>query len=104
MRPENVIVGIEIECHADCGGFLTDRKMRGSGMVICEAFVGALGLDIVQDRFEFSNRTHVLPDMQEILRRVLGEFLFESAVVCVQLNFGKADDITPAYSFRVDNN
>ena len=38
-------------------------------MIVGDAFVRALGLDLVENRLELANRAHVLPDVQEVLAR-----------------------------------
>ena len=66
VRAEDVVVGRQRERHADRRRLLPDREVRRSGVVVRDALVRALGLDLVEDRLELPDGAHVLPDVQEI--------------------------------------
>ena len=68
VRPEDVVLGPEAERHADGRRFLPDREMGGSGVVVRDRLVRALGLDLVEAGLELADGAHVLPDVQEVRR------------------------------------
>ncbi len=70
MRAEDVIVGRQRERHADRRRFLADREVRGTGVIVGDALVGALRLDLVEHGLELADGAHVLPDVQQVLGRV----------------------------------
>ena len=67
VRAEDVVVGREREGHADGRGFLPDGKMGRAEMIVLDALVNALDLDLVEDGFELADGGHVLPDGEEVL-------------------------------------
>ena len=69
--------GVEREGHADGRRFLADREVRRAGVVVGDALVGALGLDLVEDGLELANRAHVAPDVQQVLGGVGRELLLD---------------------------
>src|ERR1051325_6725719 len=63
--------------------------MRRSGMIVGHTSIRALGLDLVENRFEFPNGAHVEPDIQEVFRRVTCQFLLQSLVVRIYRHIAK---------------
>src|SRR4029453_17181648 len=70
MGTEDMILGSQRERHPDGGGLLSDREVSRPGVIVRDAFAGPLGLDLVENRFEFPDRAHVLPDAQEVFGRM----------------------------------
>ena len=54
VRAVDVIVWRQEERHPDRGGLLSDRQVGGPEMIVGDAFVQPLRLDLVQDRLELA--------------------------------------------------
>src|SRR5688572_23413337 len=77
--------------------------MRRAGMRVRSAFVRALGLDFVQNRFELSNGTHVAPDVQQVVRPIGSAFLIDALVVGVERNVSETNRLPAEDVFGDDD-
>jgi hypothetical protein len=55
--------------------------VRRSGVLVSYALIRALGLDRIENRLEFPDGAHVVPDVQEILGRIRRELFLEGSLV-----------------------
>ncbi len=62
--------GVRRKGHAHGGRLLPDGQVSGAGVVVGDAPVGALDLDLVEDGLELADGAHVAPDVQEVFGRV----------------------------------
>ena len=78
---EREIVDIEAVRLTDRGRLLTDRKVSGTGVVVLDAVVDALYLDLVEHRLEFADDAHIAVNAEEILLGVNCFLFLEGLVV-----------------------
>ncbi len=93
VRAVDVIVPRQEERHPDRGGLLSDRQVGRPEVIVGDAFVQPLRLDLAQDGLELPDGRHVLPDGQEVLRREDRPFLFDRLAVDVDRDVGKPDAV-----------
>ena len=94
VRAENMVLGSQRESHTDGGGFLSDGEVRRTGVIVGDALIGALGLDLVENGFEFADAAHVPPDIQEVFGRIRGALFFESLPIRIYGNGRKSQSVT----------
>ena len=90
---EDVVIGGQREGHPHRRRLLADGEMGGTGVVVGDAAVGALELDLVEDRLELPDRAHVPPDVQEVLGRVARPLLLHGLPVGVDRDVIEVDDV-----------
>ena len=103
MRSKDMVVGSKRERHAYGRGLLADREVGGAGVIVGEAFVCAFGFDLVENGFEFPNRAHVLPHIQEVCSGISGKFFGDGLVVRIHRNVGEVDGFSGKDFFRFDD-
>ena len=102
VGPEDVVVGGQREGHPHGGRLLTDGEMGGTSVVIGDAAVGALELDLVEDGLEFPDGAHISPYVQEVLGRVARLLFLHRLLVSVDRDGAEADDILRQRLLRFD--
>ena len=99
VRAINVVVGSQCEGHADGGRFLPDRKMGGTGVVVCNSAIRPFELDLIEDGLELADGAHVLPYGQQFGHRERPQI----RSVGVDWNIRKMDGAPGKYFFRFNN-
>ena len=82
VRAECQIVYIKRVSLADRRSLLSDGQVRRTGVVVCNAVVLALGLDLVEHRLELADDAHIAVDAQQIVL-FIELFLLCQASFCI---------------------
>src|SRR5262245_15900299 len=77
--------------------------MGRTPMVVRDPFVGTLGLDLAENRFELPDSTHVEPDGDQILPRIVGQLLLEGRHVRIDGNVREPDDFPAEHALGRDD-
>src|SRR5438874_5831786 len=72
-------------------------------VVVRDPFVGAFGLDLIQRRFELTNRAHVAPDAREIMWSKTRKAFLNGLLVRIDRNVREADRLPGEDTFRFDD-
>ena len=91
VRTEGKVVDVEAVGFTYCRCFLTERKVSRAGVVVFNAVVNALGLDLVEHGLELADDTHVAVDAKHIVLGVDLLFLCEGLVVLTYGNVFKVN-------------
>ena len=104
VRAVDVIVRRQQKGHPHGGGFLPDRQVGRSEMIVGNAAIDPLRLDLVQDDLELADGGHVLPDGQEVPRREDRPLLRDRPGVGVDRNVGEPDAVFRQQSVGCEHN
>ena len=77
VRPEDDVVAIERECHADGRRLLSGGEMRRAGVAVFDPVVVFDRADAVDHSLDFADVPHVEVDFLQFLRRKRLPFLLE---------------------------
>ena len=102
VRTEREVVDIQAVCLTDGRGFLTDGKMRRTGVVVLYTVVFALNLDLIEHGFELTDGPHIVVDTEEILLGIDLLFFFEGLVVPAKRNAVEVDITGGKYLAGID--
>ena len=69
-------------------------------MLIRQSFIAALDLDLIEDGLELADGAHVLPDVEEFLRRVARALFAKGSPVRVDRDVRKMDAARRQNLFR----
>ena len=83
-----MVIRTQQEALTHCGGLLPDGQMGRSQVIVLDALVDALRLDLLQHILELPDEKHVLVDPHQGLGAVGLEFLFGGSGVLVERNLG----------------
>ncbi len=104
VRAVDVIVRRQEEGHPDGGGLLSDRQVGRPEMIVGDAFVQPLRLDLAQDGLELPDGGHVPPDGQEVLGGEDRPLLCDGLAVGVDRDVGKPDAVFRQQRFGLEDN
>ncbi len=102
VRTENVVVLVEEVGLTDGGGFLAERQMRRSRMVVFYSGVGVRRLDRIEHGLELADDGHVPVNAEEILRLEIRFFVGDRLVVLIDRNVGERNLAALAHDVRID--
>ena len=81
VRTEGEVVDVQAVSLTNGGSFLTDGQMCRAGVVVLDAVVFALDLDVVEHGLELTDDSHIAIDAEEIILGVNFLFLSKSFLV-----------------------
>ncbi len=104
VRAEGCVVNGKIISLADVSGFLSDAEVRRTRMIVSGALIFAGRLDQIDHGLKLADIEHVFVDLDKVGFRDVLQFVFDSALILVDVDRIKSDRARCTGRDRVDIN